>query len=178
MLRNMIDHFPELKDWEVHWLLANLRFDAVYDTAPGNLSVKIINDGFADSTACDIVARVVEVERGNGPDEPMLIRYRHPERVKRLRALAVDEREDIHFGYFSRQSDASDILTCVVIDPATDAHPFGEIQESNKQDNTICEWYEVYGPVPREDPPSQDEPTIEDPLGGDPPPYRLYRRIV
>ncbi len=30
MLRILIDHLPELEGWEVHWLLAYLRFDAVY----------------------------------------------------------------------------------------------------------------------------------------------------
>ena len=180
MLRMLIDHLPELKDWEVHWLLANLRFDAVYPgIGPGiTLAVRIINDGHADSTACDVVARVVEVECGDYPNGPMLIRYRHDERVRRLRALAPGATEEVDFGAFYNISGVPEMFACVVIDPATNAHPLGEVRETNKQDNTFCECYEVFGPIPQEEPPSKREPTIEDFHGGDPPPYRLYRRIM
>jgi hypothetical protein len=180
MLRMLIDHIPELKDWEVHWLLANLRFDAVYPgIGPGiALAVRIINDGFAASTTCDVVARVVEVERSDNPNTTMLIRYRHDERVRHLRALSPGETEEVDFGAFYDISGAPEMCACVVIDPATEAHPFGRVREITKQDNTFCEWYEVYEPIPQEDLPSKREPTIEDFHDGDPPPYRLYRRIV
>jgi hypothetical protein len=180
MLRSLIDHIPDLEDWKVQWLLANLRFDAVFaGIGPGiTLAVRVINDGVAASNTCDVVARVVEVERSNSPNTPVLIRYRHAERVRHLQGLSPGATEEVDFGAFYDVSGAQEMCACVVIDPATETHPIGKVRETTKQDNIFCEWYEVYGPIPQEDPPSKQEPTIEDFHGGDPPPYRLYRRIV
>ncbi len=173
-------YLPDIEKKELHWSLPNLRILRISDGfGPGKgiyITTDITNPGYADSTDCDVIVRVIEVDSGDDPNMPAAIHHQHDVRTQRLHVLSPKDVINLDFGAFFRVSNAPEMFVYVAIDPATDIHPFGEVHELNKQDNVYSELYEIRQ---RQEPPFNDqEPAFEDFYGGAPPSYRWYRKVV